>query len=125
MSILSVLTQIAWEWGERCFGEKHMEDEEARGERMVEEAIEVCQCLGISRKTTHRIVDMVYDKKVGEINRELGGLVLTTAVLCQTLSTDIETVYINEILRVLAKEPAHFAKRNQEKIQLIHGAENA
>lgn len=112
------LTEIAYDFGVRAFGSEHMNDPRIRGLRMVEEAVEAAQALGVERAEMHDLVNIVYDRPPGDVIQELGGTLLTTAVLCRIFGVSIEDVFLTEVRRVLNKSPDHFAKRNQEKMDL-------
>ena len=61
---------------------------------------------------------VVYSRPKGKIIQEVGGSMVTLSVLCHTLSIDLEDAFQIEVCRCLSKDPAHFAKRNEEKLQL-------
>lgn len=116
---METLTRIAWNWGVRCFGLGHMTDWTLRALRFGEESVEVMQSLGVTRDKAHQLVDMVYDRPVGEIERELGGSLVTLACLCHSRGESMEDLLEREIQRVLSKSPDHFRQRNQEKVELL------
>ena len=120
---MSVLARIAWDWGVRCFGLEHMQDWRIRGLCFGEEAIEVMQVLEVSREQAHRLVDVVYDRPIGKIEQEIGGSIVTLAVLCRSLGqAEVEDLFEREVQRVLSKTPEHFRIRNKEKIDLLSPA---
>lgn len=112
------LDRIAWDWGVRCFGIGHMSDLPLRALRMVEEAVETGQSLGLSRALLHLLVEEVYKRSRGETAQEIGGTVLTTRMLCWSIGSDPEELYLREIRRCLGKTPQEFAARNQYKIDV-------
>jgi NTP pyrophosphatase (non-canonical NTP hydrolase) len=112
------LDEIAWDWGTRCFGVVHMDYVPIRALRMIEESIELAQACGVDQEQLHKLVDIVYSRKSGNVNQEVGGAYLTLRMLCRTLRLDIEGEYLREIRRCLSKDPADFTARNEDKIQL-------
>jgi len=112
-------TLIALDWAIRCFGSDHVFDRSVRALRLAEEAVELTQALHVSRDMMHKLIDTVYDRPVAkDFHQEIGGVALTLQVLCGALGQDPETFFTAELRRVLAKTPEHFAKRNEEKLQL-------
>lgn len=119
---MKALARIAYDWGLRCFGSDHMRSIPTRALRQLEESIEFAQSIGLSKDEIHLLTEVVYSRPVGKPLQELGGILVTTSVLCTALDTDIETVFETEIRRCLAKSPEHFAQRNREKLQLGLGS---
>ena len=112
------LTYIALDWARRCFGDAHINNWPLRSLRIAEEAVELTQAYDIPREKMHALVDMVYSRPKGRADQELGGVLLTATVLAASKGADPEQFFLVELARVLAKPPAEFAKRNQEKIDL-------
>ncbi len=112
------LTQIAVEWGQRCFGVEHMRNRGIRALRFAEEAIELAQACGVSEDKAAELVRVVYSRPAGKVDQEVGGSMVTLAVLCHTLGIDLEDAFQIEVRRCLSKDPAHFAERNREKLGL-------
>lgn len=115
---MSVMTRIAMDWARRCFGAEHVSNPRIRGLRMVEEAIELCQALDVPKDKVLMAVETVYSRPVGDAEQEIGGVLMTVAVLCESLGLEQEGLMERELTRVLAKSPEHFAQRNQEKLDL-------
>lgn len=119
MSAMDVMTRIAWDWGVRCFGHSHMTNTRVRALRCAEEAVELAQAVGVNRETVLLLVTTVYARPPGSIKQELGGTLLTASVLAHgCLAQSVEQTFEQELSRCLSKGPEHFAKRNEEKIQL-------
>jgi len=116
--MIKALTQIAVEWGCRCFGTEHMCNRGIRALRFAEEAIELAQACGVSEDKAAELVSVVYSRPMGSVQQEIGGSMVTLAVLCHTVGFDLEDSFKIEILRCLSKDPAHFAARNKEKLDL-------
>lgn len=116
--------QIALDWAIRCFGSEHVYDLPTRSLRVAEEAIELVQAFGISKEKALQLVEMVYARPEGSVTQEIGGVAMTLTVLCAAQGVDLDVMFNYELRRVLAKDTAHFAKRNEEKIQLGMKAES-
>ena len=112
------LIEIAYQWGVRCFGNEHMHNRKVRGLRFAEEAIELAQALDVPQDVMTKLVATVYSRPPGDAYQEVGGSMVTLGCLCRTMGVDPEHALLWEINRVLAKDPLHFAKRNQDKIDL-------
>jgi len=110
--------QLALDWAIRSFGSDHVNDIPVRALRLAEEAVELAQAAGVSKDKMHALIDIVYSRPVGDLRQEIGGVMMTTTVLCAVLREDTDYYFETELRRVLAKSPEHFAKRNQDKIDL-------
>lgn len=112
------LIEITWQWGIRCFGWDHMHNVRIRSLRATEEVVELGQSLGVAEAVVHKLVSMVYSRPAGDDFQEAGGTMVTLMILFRAMGMDFEHAFQAEVLRVLAKDPAHFEKRNQDKINL-------
>lgn len=113
--MIRTLTDIAYEWGCRCFGAAHMLNTHTRALRFAEESIELAQACRVSKETMHRLVDMIYAKAPGSQFQEAGGVMVTFSVLCKILEIDPEKAFDVEVRRCLSKDQKDFAARNQQK----------
>lgn len=118
MTMFDPLTELALDWAIRCFGRDHVYDQGTRTLRIAEEAVELIQAADIPKEKALQLVEMVYARPKGHVTQEIGGVLMTTTVLCAAHGVDPKFMFLNELRRVLAKDTAHFAKRNQEKIDL-------
>lgn len=119
MNHIRVMTNALFEWGVRAFGFRHMQDEKVRALRFAEEAIELVQVVGLEKDHLHKLIDVVYSRPHGDIPQEMGGVMVTLAVLGRALGgIEIDAAMEREMLRVLGKPPEHFAERNKEKMRL-------
>ena len=115
---MKTTTEIAYQWALRSFGADHVNNVPVRSLRLAEEAVELAQAAGVTKEKMQALVDVVYSRPVGEIDQEIGGVLMTATVLCALFHTDPEWFFDQELKRVLAKPPEHFTKRNEEKIAL-------
>lgn len=116
--MIKTLTQIAWEWGCRCFGSNHMSNCGIRALRFAEEAMELAQACGVPEEKALEVVRVIYSRPAGTVLQEIGGSMVTLSVLSRTLGYDIEHAFDVEVRRCLTKDPAHFAERNKQKLDL-------
>lgn len=115
---MSALSRIARQWAERSFGVDHVSDYGIRALRTGEEAVELMQALGVPKEKALLLVETVYARPVGKAEQELGGVLLTAAILCESLGVDYDEIFERELLRVLTKPPKEMAQRNQDKLDL-------
>lgn len=115
---------IALDWDVRCFGRDHVFNGAVRSLRVAEEAIELVQSFDIEKEKALALVEMVYSRPKGNPRQEIGGVMMTITVMCAAMGDDTDDILLTEMRRVLEKSPDHFAKRNQEKLDLGMDANN-
>jgi hypothetical protein len=98
-----------------AFGERQTHSIPQRGIRLMEEADEAGQAAGVTREMAHKLVDFVWDRPMGELSQELGGVGVTVLALASAAGLSADAAEVTEIERILAKPLAHFAQRNEEK----------
>jgi NTP pyrophosphatase (non-canonical NTP hydrolase) len=113
--MIKALSSIAHDWAVRCFGHEHVADRRVRALRILEEAVELAQSVGVEREASRRAVDVVYSRPPGRASQEIGGVMLTTVIFCRQFDADSEALLLAELRRVLEKSPEHFAERNRMK----------
>lgn len=106
-------------WATRVFGLDHVQDPVVRGKRLVEEAVEFAQSVGVPEWAVSQIIGHVYSRPAGDHNQELGGVALTFFAACTSLGLNADTVALQELERVESFPDAHFQKRNDEKRELF------
>ena len=77
------------DWAYACFPTKTFDNIE-RGHRFIEECLELVQATGMSKEDVLTLVDYVYDRPVGEIKQEIGGVMVTIACFCHVLKEDMD-----------------------------------
>lgn len=102
-------------WVEKTFGISMLTDKEERGMRMLEEAIEVAQAIGVPRERAALLVNVVYDKPAGDVEQEIGGLGTTVLTLATTLGANFLETTEKEVSRIESLPAEHFRKRNVAK----------
>lgn len=115
---MKTVTRIAYEWAMRSFGREHVHNLPIRSLRLAEEAVELAQSFDVPKEKLHELIEMVYARPKGQFEQEIGGVMMTVTVLSAAVGFDPDSFFDEELRRVLAKSTEHFAKRNQEKIEL-------
>lgn len=117
--------RVVVEWGERAFGVDHMQDKIVRAARFFEEAAEMVQAVGLPRDHAQRAFDHVYSRAPGDPAQEAGGAANTLMALCGAIGLSLDECQRAEIERCLAKDPAHFAARNEAKLREVDATPEA
>jgi hypothetical protein len=103
------------QWCTQAFGPAQAGSVPQRGLRLAEEAIEAAQAAGCEREMLLRLVNHIYDRPVGELGQELGGVGVCALALAAAAGLSAETCEHAEVTRVFGKPLAHFAARNAAK----------
>lgn len=80
------------EWVIKCFGEKIADDKIERNHRFLEEALELVQSTGCTKEDAHQLVDYVFNREIGEVHQEIGGVMVTLSALC---SANRQPLFVN------------------------------
>jgi len=91
------------DWLLYCFGLEIASDKTERNHRFLEEALELVQSAGCTADEAHQLVDYVYGREVGEMEQEVGGVMLTLAALCVAHDLDMGHCGEVELERVWTK----------------------
>ena len=78
---MSIFSRLACAWAVRSFGRDHVINVPS-GLRIVEEAIELCQAVGVPQDKVDLCTDTVYKRPPGDPLQEIGGILLTTNIMC-------------------------------------------
>lgn len=111
-------------WVRSRFGDKVFEDREERGLRVFEEAAELLQSIGSSkgsgdlRERAHALVDRVFDRPIGEVNQEIGGLGVTLLALCARVGVRLDSLVDTEIARIHEADSEQFRRKQTDKADL-------
>ena len=107
--------QAIFAWSKIAFGVEQSTSLEQRGLRLLEEAIEAFQACGADREMAHKLVDFVFDRPVGQLHQELGGVSVCILALAAAAGLSADEEERREVERVLSKPIEHFTKRNEAK----------
>jgi len=98
-------------WLMACFGPDISADKIERNYRFIEEALELVQACGCTQSDAHQLVDYVYGRPDGDINHEVGGVMVTLAALCLANGFDMHAAGETELVRIWGKIEAIRAKQ--------------
>lgn len=90
-------------WAVECFGWDDVKDVDMRTLRFLEEALELAQACGCSKDSATQVLDYVYGRPSGVIAQEVGGTLVSLAVLCRAFAISMERCGEEELNRVLGK----------------------
>lgn len=91
------------DWMQECFGAEIAADRLERNHRFLEEALELVQASKCTVNEAHQLVDYVYGRPDGEINQEVGGVMVTLAAYCLAHDVDMQVAGETELARVWTK----------------------
>jgi hypothetical protein len=97
-------------WVVECFGPEVAKDVPERSHRFIEEALELAQSSGISKRECAELLDYVYNRPTGDKNQEVGGTMITLAALCTALGIEMAQEGERELTRIKGKTAAIRAK---------------
>jgi hypothetical protein len=98
-------------WLKACFGSTIAMDKTERNHRFLEESLELVQATGCTASEAHQLVDYVFNRPIGEIAQEIGGVANTFAALCSAQQLDMQDCADKEMIRVWEKIDAIRAKQ--------------
>ncbi len=90
-------------WTIEAFGLEIADDKVERNHRFLEESLELVQACGCTASEAHQLVDYVFNRPVGEVKQELGGVMITLAALSNAHKLDASHLGYIELERIWQK----------------------
>lgn len=90
-------------WLHECFGPEISADRPERNDRFIEEALELVQASGYTAERAHQLVEYVFSRPQGDINQEVGGVMITLAAHCLAHGVDMHQAGETELARIWTK----------------------
>lgn len=90
-------------WVANCLGVNSAESLRERHLRFLEEALELSQAGGLTKGDLHALLDSVYKQPPGELSQEIGGAMMTLAVLAEAHRGSLGILGERELGRVTLK----------------------
>lgn len=103
------------DWVTSTFGPGPIDDKRERALRLVEEALELAQSMGLEQGKALALVGYVYGCEPGELRQELGGVMLTALAAAECLDLDAGNACELELARVESPETVAKCRRKQEE----------
>lgn len=100
-------------WCLECMGQDVLNNKRERAHRFLEEALELVQSAEIPESEVQQLVSYVYGRPKGELWQEVGGVMVTLAVLCNTFGINLDSESEKELKRCL---------ENIDRIRIKHVA---
>lgn len=91
------------DWMKKCFDFIDPEIKNnliERNYRFLEESLELVQSTGLDRNKAHELVDYVFDRPAGQIEQEIGGVLVTLAALSTANDISMHQSAISELQRI-------------------------
>ena len=99
------------DWTRACFGDEISADRLERGDRFLEETLELLQSGGYPMDRVGQLANYVWSRPAGEPAQEVGGVLLTLAAYCNAHDLDMQAAGETELSRVWGKVEAIRAKQ--------------
>lgn len=90
-------------WMAACFGPEISADRLERGDRLIEEVLELLQSGDYPRERVYALTEYVYGRPKGEPRQEAGGVMVTHAAYCLAHGIDMHEAAEAELARVWTK----------------------
>ncbi|WP_319520157.1 hypothetical protein [uncultured Martelella sp.] len=90
-------------WMQACFGAEISADRLERGDRLIEEVLELLQAVGYPRERITSLMEYTWSRPPGEPAQEVGGTMVTLAAFCLAHGLDMHENGETELARVWTK----------------------
>lgn len=107
-------------WMDQCFLTSLYSNMIERGDRLLEEVLELLQSKGYDRNRVATLVDYVWSRPAGDPSQEVGGVMVTLAGFCYIAGLDMYRDGEKELARINVPEVMEKIKRKQEAKNALH-----
>ncbi len=107
-------------WMGQCFLPSLYSDMTERGDRLLEEVLELLQAHGYDKARVPTLVDYVFSRPVGDPAQEVGGVMVTLAGYCWVAGLDMHAAGDAELARINQPEVMDKIRRKQEAKNALH-----
>ncbi len=108
------------DWMGQCFLPSLYSNMTERGDRLLEEVLELLQAHGYDRARVPTLVDYVFGRPVGEPAQEVGGVMVTLAGYCWVAGLDMHAAGDAELARISQPEVMAKIRAKQEAKNALH-----
>lgn len=95
--------QGAYDWAMAAFGAEVVADCAQRVHRFMEEALELAQACGMTRHEVGMLTAYVFDRPVGDVDQEIGGVTMTLGVLTVANKRSLGACAVAELASVYTR----------------------
>ncbi|UXB42221.1 hypothetical protein K7569_10715 [Stenotrophomonas maltophilia] len=108
------------EWMGQCFLPSLYSNMTERGDRLLEEVLELLQAHGYGKARVPTLVDYVFGRPVGEPAQEVGGVMVTLAGYCWVAGLDMHAAGDTELARINQPDVMAKIRAKQEAKNALH-----
>ncbi len=108
------------EWMGQCFLASLYSNMTERGDRLLEEVLELLQAHGYDKARIPTLVDYVFGRPVGEPAQEVGGVMVTLAGYCWVAGLDMHAAGDAELARINQPDVMAKIRAKQEAKNALH-----
>lgn len=108
------------EWMGQCFLPSLYSNMTERGDRLLEEVLELLQAHGYDKARVPTLVDYVFGRPVGEPAQEVGGVMVTLAGYCWVAGLDMHAAGDAELARISQPDVMARIRAKQEAKNALH-----
>lgn len=108
------------DWMGQCFLPSLYSNMTERGDRLLEEVLELLQAHGYDRARVPTLVDYVFGRPVGEPVQEVGGVMVTLAGYCGVAGIDMHAAGDAELARINQPDVMAKIRAKQEAKNALH-----
>lgn len=108
------------EWMDKCFLPSLYSNMTERGDRLLEEVLELLQAHGYDKARVPTLVDYVFSRPVGDPAQEVGGVMVTLAGYCWVAGLDMHVHGHAELARISHPEVMAKIQAKQEAKNALH-----
>lgn len=107
-------------WMDQCFIPSLYSNMVERGDRLLEEVLELLQATGYDQKRVATLVNYVFGRPVGDPGQEVGGVMITLAGFCYVAGLDMHAEGQRELDRIRQPEVMAKIRAKQEAKNALH-----
>lgn len=108
------------DWMAQCFVPSLYSNMTERGDRLLEEVLELLQAHGYDPSRVATLVDYVFNRPVGQPAQEVGGVMVTLAGYCWVAGLDMHAAGDTELVRITQPEVMAKIRAKQEAKNALH-----
>jgi len=108
------------EWMGQCFLPSLYSNMTERGDRLLEEVLELLQAHGYDKARVPTLVDYVFGRPVGDPSQEVGGVMVTLAGYCWVAGLDMHAAGDTELARISQPKVMAKIRAKQEAKNALH-----